>query len=283
MASCEASRAPVLFVSHGAPTVALDPGAFGADLASFAARLPRPRAILAVSAHWTTGSEIRITGAARNKLVYDFSGFPPEMYELRWPAPGAPDVAARAVSHLEAAGFRARLDPSRGLDHGVWVPLRIAWPQADVPVVQASLPQVPPAALVQVGAALAPLREEGVLLLFTGGVVHNLMQLRWDAPEGPAAEPWAAAFDAWVAARLDPLDVAGLARWREDAPHAALAAPTSEHLDPLLVAIGAAQHGDVPTTIHAGFTFGTLSMRSIAFLPPGGPAATTEARKEQAS
>jgi 4,5-DOPA dioxygenase extradiol len=276
------SLAPVLFVSHGAPTVALDPGAFGAALAAFVARLSRPRAILVVSAHWTTGSEVRVTSAARHELVHDFSGFPAPLYEIRWPAPGAPDVAARAVAHLEAAGFRARLDPDRGLDHGAWVPLRIGWPDPVIPVVQVSLPEVPPAALVRFGAALSALRAEGVLLLFTGGVVHDLAQLRWDRPEGPP-DPWAAAFDAWVAARLEPLDVGGLARWREEAPHAGLAAPTSEHLDPLLAAAGAAQLGDVPSTIHAGFTFGNLSMRSVAFLPPGGSPAPSDARKEPAS
>ena len=274
------SRAPVIFVSHGAPTVALEPGRFGAALAAFAARLPRPRAILAISAHWTSASEVRVTSAARNELVHDFAGFPAELYQVRWPAPGAPDVAARAVALLEAAGIRARLDPARRLDHGVWVPLRIGWPDPVVPVVQASLPEAPAAALLRLGAALAPLRDEGVLLVFTGGVVHNLMRLSWDAPEG-AAVPWAAAFDAWIAERVARLDAAGLARWREDAPHAALAAPTSEHLDPLLAAVGAAREGDVPTTIHEGFTFGTLSMRSFALVPGGDPA-VTEARKEQA-
>jgi 4,5-DOPA dioxygenase extradiol len=275
------SRAPVLFVSHGAPTVALEPGTFGRDLAAFAASLPRPRAVLAVSAHWTGGVEARVTSAPRNRLVYDFSGFPAPLYEIHWPAPGAPDVAARAAALLDAAGFRARLDPARGLDHGVWVPLRIAWPEPP-PVVQVSLPELAPAALLQFGAALAPLREEGVALVFTGGVVHNLGLLQWDAGEGSAAA-WAAGFDAWIAERVERLDLAGLAHWR-DAPDAALAAPTSEHLDPLLAAVGAARHGDVVRTVHAGFTFGTLSMRTIAFTTPGGAgAADTEARKEQAS
>lgn len=267
------SRAPVLFVSHGAPTVAVDAGTFGADLAAWAARTPRPRAVAVVSAHWATGREIAVTSAPRHKLLHDYVGFPEELYRIAWPAPGAPDVAARAVAALEAAGFRAGLDPARGLDHGAWVPLRIAFPEPVVPVVQLALPQLPPERLAAVGAALRPLRDDGVLLVCSGGIVHNLARLRWELPEGPP-EGWAAAFDAWVAARLAARDAAGLARWREDGPHAALAAPTSEHLDPLLVAVGATHPEDVPVTVHEGFTFGNLSMRTVAFEPTGGaPAA----------
>jgi 4,5-DOPA dioxygenase extradiol len=267
------SRAPVLFVSHGAPTVAVEPGAFGAALAAWAARRPPPRAVAVVSAHWSTAREIAVTSAARHRLVHDFTGFPEALYRIAWPAPGAPDVAARAVAQLEAAGFRARLDPVRGLDHGAWVPLRIAWPEPSVPVVQLALPQLPADRLQSVGAALRPLRDDGVLVVCSGGVVHNLTRLDWGRPEGPP-DAWAAAFDGWVAGRLAARDAEGLARWREDGPHAELAAPTSEHLDPLLVAVGATHPDDVPVTVHEGFTFGNLSMRTVAFEPTGGaPAA----------
>ncbi len=136
------SRAPVLFVSHGVPTVALEHGGFAAAMASFAAAIERPRAILVVSAHWTTPWEIGITSAARHRLIYDFAGFPDALYQIAWPAPGAPDVAARAAAMLEAAGFRGRLDPVRGLDHGAWIPLRLAFPAADVPVAQLALPEL---------------------------------------------------------------------------------------------------------------------------------------------
>lgn len=261
-------RAGVLFVSHGAPTVALEPGGLGAALAAFAAAEPRPSAAVVVSAHWTSGRELGITSAARNRIVHDFGGFPDELYRLRWPAPGAPDLAARAAALLEAAGFRTRLDPLRGLDHGAWIPLRFAWPEAEVPVVQVALPLADPGGLAKMGAALAPLRGEGVLVVASGGVVHNLGLVRLDA-RGAAPDPWAVEFDAWVAARIAALDVDGLARWREEAPHAERAAPTSEHLAPLFVALGARVAGDRPETIYDAIHHGNLAMRSFALRPVG--------------
>lgn len=263
-------RAPVLFVSHGAPTVALEPGAFGAALAGFAASAGRPRALVVVSAHWTAGRELGVTSAARHRLIYDFGGFPEALYRLEWPAPGAPDVAARAAALLGAAGFHPALDPLRGLDHGVWIPLRLAWPAADVPVVQVALPAADPAELLRLGAALRPLRDEGVLLVASGGVVHNLGQV--DFGPAPAPVPWAVRFDAWVRDRVAALDAAGLGRWREDAPDALRAHPTPEHLAPIFVALGARADGDRPDTLHEEIVYGSLSMRSFA-LRPGGPSA----------
>jgi len=262
------SRAPVLFVSHGAPTVALEEGGFAAALSSFAASIPRPRAILVVSAHWTTSWEIGITSAARHRLIYDFAGFPDALYRLSWPAPGAPDVAARVAALLEGAGFRARLDSVRGLDHGAWIPLRLAFPRADVPVVQVALPEVEAPVLAKVGAALAPLRDEGVLVVASGGVVHNLRLVRLGDPAAPP-DAWAREFDAWAAARIAALDVDGLARWREEAPYASRAAPTPEHLDPLFVALGARREGDRPETIFDEIRHGNLGMRSFVLRPAG--------------
>jgi 4,5-DOPA dioxygenase extradiol len=269
-----AARAPALFVSHGAPTVALERGGIGAALAAFAADVGRPRALAVVSAHWTARREIGLTAAARHRLIHDFAGFPRALYEIEWPAPGAPDVAARAAALLESAGLRARLDPVRGLDHGAWIPLRFAWPEADVPVVQIALPEAEPPALARMGAALAPLRDEGVLLVGSGGVVHNLSRVRLLEPEGPP-DPWAVRFDAWCAARIAALDLHGLARWREDAPDAALAQPTPEHLAPIFVVLGAVLAGDRPETVHEEIRHGNLSMRSFALRPGGGPAALT--------
>jgi 4,5-DOPA dioxygenase extradiol len=265
------SRAPVLFVSHGAPTVALERGGFEGALAAFAASTPRPRAILVVSAHWTTPWEIGITSAARHRLIYDFAGFPDALYRISWPAPGAPDVAARAAALLEAAGFRARLDPVRGLDHGAWIPLRLAYPEADVPVAQLALPELEAPVLLRLGAALAPLRDDGVLVVASGGLLHNLRLVRLDDPAAPP-DPWAREFDAWAAARIAALDVDGLARWREEAPYAARAAPSPEHLDPLFVALGARRDGDRPETIFDEIRHGNLGMRSFALRPPGPPA-----------
>ena len=254
------SAAPVLYVSHGAPTVALEKGPYASALAAFGAA-NRPRAVAIVSAHWTTHWEIGITSAERHRLIYDFGGFPEELYRIAWPAPGDPEVAARAATLLDSAGFRPRLDSVRGLDHGAWIPLRLVWPEADVPVVQLALPEVPAEALLRFAAALAPLREEGVLLVASGGVVHNLLEVRLGDER---VDHWARSFDAWAAERIEALDADGLARWRERGPYAALAAPSTEHFDPLLVAVGARLAGDRVETLHEGFQHGNLSMRSFA-------------------
>jgi 4,5-DOPA dioxygenase extradiol len=263
------SRAPVLFVSHGAPTVALEvDGAYARALRAFAAATPGPRAIAIVSAHWEADREIGVTSAPRNRLVYDFSGFPEELYRIRWPAPGAPDVAARAAELLREAGFPSRLDPQRGLDHGAWAPLRLGWPDARVPVVQIALPDAPPATLLALGAALAPLRDEGVLLVGSGGLVHNLFRVRFGDEGEPDA--WAAGFDAWAAARIEAQDAEGLARF-EEAPGAALSVPTPEHFAPVLVALGARLPGDEVETLHASFQHGNIGMRSFALRPAAEP------------
>ena len=264
------SRAPVLFVSHGAPTIALDPGAFGEALAAFAASAGRPRAVVAVSAHWLAHRELGVTAAPRNRVMHDFGGFPRPLYALDWPAPGAPDVSARAAALLGAAGFRAALDPARRLDHGVWIPLRLAWPAADVPTVQVSLPDGDPATLARLGTALAPLRDEGILLVASGGLVHNLGAVRFGDAERP--DEWAVRFDAWAADRIAARDLPGLARWR-DAPGGALAHPTPEHLAPVFVALGAALPGDRVETVFEGIQHGSLSLRSFALRPGGAPAA----------
>lgn len=259
------ARPPVLFVSHGAPTVALEGGAFADALARFGAAHPSPRAIAVVSAHWTTDWVVGITSADRHRLIYDFGGFPEELYALGYPAAGDPHVAARAADLLGAAGFSSRLDSVRGLDHGAWIPLRMAWPAANVPVIQIALPEIPAEALLRFGAALAPLRDEGVLLVASGGVVHNLWRVRFGEA---GVDAWARSFDAWVAERVAALDAASLARWRELAPHAKAAAPTTEHFDPLLVAIGARGPGDRVEVLHEGFQHGNLSMRSLALREP---------------
>ena len=231
-------RTPVLFVAHGAPTLALAPGRWGEDVAAFAAAMPRPRAIAVVSAHWTTGSEVGVTSAAQHRLIYDFSGFPEALYRIRWPAPGAPEVAARVAALLEGAGFRARLDPVRGLDHGAWVPLREGWPEADVPVVadRPARGRARPALPVRGRARATPGR---------GGAPRGERRHRPQPPPRPVRRsrgrrrPVGGPFDAWVAERVAAGDLDGLARWRDEGPHAALAAPTPEHLDPLFVALGA--------------------------------------------
>lgn len=255
---------PALFVSHGAPTAALDDDAYTQALAAWAAARAKPAAVVVLSAHAEAPGPLRVNAAPRPQLVYDFYGFPAELYALRYDAPGSPELAQEIAESLGASGIEIVLDTRGGWDHGLWVPLRRLCPAADVPVVALSLP-VPrtPQQLVRVGEALRPLRERGVLLFGSGGVVHNLGQLRWSDVYG-APEPWAAAFDRWVGEKLVALDVVGLAAYGAQAPNARLAVPTSEHFDPLFFVLGAVCPGEEATTVYEGFRYGTLSLRSFA-------------------
>lgn len=193
--------------------------------------------------------------------MHDFGGFSEALYTLDYPAPGSPGLAIEAARLLRQAGLETELDPQRRLDHGAWVPLRYLIPEANVPVVQLSLPRPrTPDMLVTAGRALAPLRRRGVLILGSGGVVHNLRRLDWEGAAGP--QPWAKAFDAWITDQLLTGDEALLPDWRQ-APGAAEAVPTSEHLDPLFVAMGAAEGR--PTLLFKGWQLGNLSLTSYLF------------------
>src|SRR5262245_2749910 len=178
-------RLPAAFLSHGSPMLAVEEDDFTAMLRRWGGSL-RPRAIAVVSAHWEASGPVRVTGAERPALIYDFSGFPPELYDLRYPSPGDPAVAADIVKRLESSGVTATIDPRRGLDHGAWVPIRHAFPAATLPVLEISLPvQRTPELVAQVGKALAPLREDGVLLVGSGGIVHNLRRVHLDDKQAP--------------------------------------------------------------------------------------------------
>jgi 4,5-DOPA dioxygenase extradiol len=255
---------PALFVSHGAPSIAIEEDAFTRALAAFGPRLNDVSAVVVVSAHWEARGAFRVTAAAAPPLIYDFYGFPDALYWLTYPAPGAPRLAQEIGERLSAAGLTCAKDLDRGFDHGVWVPLRLLLPDARVPVVALSLP-VPrtPRDLLAAGRALAPLRERGVLLLGSGGVVHNLRLVRFGAKDAPV-EDWARSFDEWVRDRLAAGDVEALADYRAEAPHAALAVPTSEHFDPLFFTLGAFGAGDRVESVFEGFHYGNLSMRGFA-------------------
>jgi 4,5-DOPA dioxygenase extradiol len=254
-----ANRMPVLFVSHGAPTLALDEVA-GADFRRIAAGLPAPTAILVVSAHWLTAPATIGTTSTR-ELLYDFHGFPAELQRVRYAAPAAAELANELLSELP--GLRA--NPLRPWDHGVWVPLLHMYPDADVPVLQLSLPySAPPARWFELGSALAPWRERGVLVLGSGGAVHNLGQLAW--PGGPVPD-WALAFEGWLSERLAAGADDELIRFRELAPAVRLAHPTDEHFAPLLVALGAAaaRPGRAVSFPIRGFEFGSLSRLAVGW------------------
>ncbi|QLC74577.1 dioxygenase [Pseudomonas sp. LPB0260] len=252
---------PSLFISHGSPMLALDPGASGPALSRLAAELPRPRAILVVSAHWES-HELRVTAATRPQTWHDFRGFPAPLYALQYPAPGEPQLAGEIVDRLNEAGLAARLDAERPLDHGAWVPLSLMYPQADIPVLQLSLPsQQGPALQSKVGRALGALRERGVLLIGSGSITHNLGELDWHA--GPEViEPWAQAFRDWIVEKLASDDDAALHDYRRLAPQAVRNHPTDEHLLPLFFAHGA---GGAFRVEHSGFTHGALGMDIYSF------------------
>ena len=255
---------PALFISHGSPMLTLEPERPAHQFLKGAARhWPKPKAILAVSAHWETGAP-EVAATPQPATIHDFYGFPPALYAQQYPAPGAPALAQRVKSLLDAAGFPTRLDPERGLDHGAWSPLLLVYPQADIPVLQLSLqPHLGPAHHHALGRALAALREDNVLVMATGSMTHNLRMLdRRDS--GPVAG-WAQDFTDWMADRLIRRDDAALLDYRRQAPHAAMNHPTDEHLLPLYVALGAATPGVAAERLHASFAHGSLSMDSYLF------------------
>lgn len=257
------NRPPVLFVSHGAPTFALEPGRAGALLRELGARLPRPRAVVVVSPHWPSLG-FAVGAHPQPPTLHDFGGFPPALYALQYPAPGEPQLAARIIELLAQAGEEAALDPQRGFDHGAWVPLRHLYPQAEVPVVQLSMPRrLDAVAAWRLGETLAPLRDEGVLILGSGSLTHNLMEF-FDRDEGAAAG-YAREFVDWVRAALTAGDRDALLDWRARAPHAVRAHPTTEHFLPLLVAAGAAGATNAVEVLDGGIDHGVLSMESYVF------------------
>jgi 4,5-DOPA dioxygenase extradiol len=257
---------PALFVAHGAPSIALEEDDYTRALRGFASGLPAPTAIVMVSAHWEAPGPVRVNVNPRPPLIYDFSGFPDALYRLTYPAPGAPELGREVAGLLAAAGLSPALEASRGWDHGLWIPLRIAFPEARTPVVEVSLP-VPrePEALLAVGQALAPLRERGVLLLGSGGIVHNLGRLRFDHKAAPA-EDWARAFDEWMRECLHHMDIEAIKAYRRTAPRAALAVPTSEHFDPTFFVLGSRAPDDGVATVYEGWHYGSLSMRTFALV-----------------
>jgi 4,5-DOPA dioxygenase extradiol len=241
--------------------LALEPGASGPALARLAAALPKPKAIVMVSAHWES-SELLVSGNPQPETWHDFGGFPQALFEVQYPAPGNPQLAAEVVELLKADGLPARIDSQRPFDHGVWVPLSLMYPQADIPVVQVSLPtRGGPALQTRVGHALASLREHGVLLIGSGSITHNLRELDWHA--GPeSVEPWARAFRDWMIEKLEANDEAALHDYRQQAPNAVRSHPSDEHLLPLYFARAA---GGEFSIVHQGFTMGALGMDVYRF------------------
>jgi 4,5-DOPA dioxygenase extradiol len=260
------SGLPTLFVPHGAPTFVLAPGAAGAALAGVARKLPRPRAIIVVSAHWDTA--VPTFGASlKPETIHDYSGFPRELYALRYPATGAYCAAMDARNLLEDAGIAARLDLERGLDHGAWMPLSLMYPDADVPVVPMSIQStLGPAHHFSVGRVLAPLVGQGVLIVASGNLTHNLRHFGqyWQQPVGPA---YVGEFSDWMWRRLEAGDTDAVLAYRDSAPGAREAHPSDDHLLPLYVALGAAGEALHADRFFTGIYDNVLSMDAYAFWP----------------
>lgn len=256
------SRIPALFLSHGAPPLADDP-VWTRQLASWSSDLPRPSSILIVSAHWEA-DPLTIGATTTVPLYYDFWGFARRYYEVQYPAPGAPALAAEVRKLLHGAGYRTHDDPERGLDHGAYVPLVEMYPEADIPVLQVSMPTLDPTALLEIGKRLAPLRDQGVAIIGSGFSTHNLRLIDMSAGLDAPAPAWSVEFDDWLRSTAAAGDVDALIDFERKAPAARVAHPRIEHFAPLFVTLGASLEEATAASVIDGFFMG-LSKRSLQY------------------
>lgn len=256
------TTAPSLFISHGAPTFAIEPGRLGPRLQALGKQLSGVTAVLVVSPHWQT-RDTRVMSTAAPETVHDFGGFPSALYDLQYPAAGHPRYAAEAGRLLTDAGFAGGMDERRGLDHGAWVPMRHLLPGADVPVFQVSMPHdLNTARAVAFGRALASIREQGVMIVGSGSLTHNLYEFR---QSGSKAADYAIEFTQWIRQAVTRNDLERLVNYRQLAPHAERAHPTEEHFLPLLVALGARSDTEVVQILDGGIANCVLSMESYVW------------------
>ncbi len=255
---------PALFISHGSPELAVRETPAHRFLAGYAAQLPRPRAILVVSAHWETHRPAVGTGKTP-ATVYDFGGFDPRLRTIKYGAPGAPDAAARARELLTAAGLTVDADANHGWDHGVWVPLHLLYPDRDIPVAQVSIqPEADPNHHVRIGRALMPLRDEGVMIITSGAMTHNLGAFRGQPVAAPAPR-WVTDFTDWMEQALTSDRPEAAVAYREQAPFAVENHPEAEHILPLFVAIGAHHRGEPIRRVHDSVEHAVLAMDVYRF------------------
>ena len=252
-------RMPVLFVGHGSPMNAIEDNAFASAWKELGRSLPRPEAILSVSAHWVTDGT-RINDEEHPKTIYDMYGFPPELYRVKYDAPGSPETAREAI---RLAGREVMADNSWGIDHGTWSVLHRMYPQADIPVCQLSIDSRASAEEhYRIGQALRSLRDSGVLIMGSGNVVHNLRRISWDMEGGYS---WAYAFDDYILEKITHRQFGDVIDYRSAGESAEMAFPTTEHFFPLLYVLGASQPDDGIRILNHSCTMGALSMTSYVF------------------
>ncbi|MCT4654708.1 MAG: dioxygenase [Cohaesibacter sp.] len=255
---------PSVFLSHGAPDLALSSGPAVDYLSTFESTLPhRPKGIVIISAHWETRG-LQLTTAPDLETIYDFSGFSPQLYSLQYQAKTAPWLIKSVKDSLSSAGYAVTEDTQRGLDHGAWVPLMLAFPKADIPIVQLSLDRgMSLEELFALGKSLAKLKAEGILIAGSGGLVHNLREVRMEGQTEPSAVPdWAQEFENWLDKTILARDWQSLFNYRQLAPHAVRAHPTDEHLRPLVITLGAGDGEAIPRKALSAFTYRAISMAS---------------------
>ena len=255
---------PSLFVSHGSPMMALEDSRARRFLCDLGGAIGRPEAIVIASAHWEA-PHLAFTTADRLPTIHDFGGFPQALFECRYAPPGAPAAISRAAELLRDAGMDVYADPVRGIDHGAWVPLMLMYPGADIPVAQISI-ETPLGAAHQfdIGAALAPLRDEGILVIGSGNITHNLREMNRSEPDGEGHD-WVTTFAEWVADALVQGRIDELTDWKNTAPHARRSHPSDEHFLPLFTALGAGGPNTTVERIHTSYSYGSLAMDMYSF------------------
>lgn len=260
---------PALFISHGSPMLAIQDSPARRFLVGLGTSLPRPEAIIVFSAHWESLGGPAVSFAEHPETIHDFGGFPAALFEIEYPAPGAPGLAERLAVLLERDGHVVKRSPARGLDHGAWVPLRLMYPDANIPVLQVSILRGgTPAEHERLGRALSELRKEGVLVIGSGSLTHNLHEVRGRGSDAPV-QAWASEFATWMHDRLNgPMNDdrrGALLDYRRKAPHAERNHPTDEHLLPLFAAMGAAGDDVHGERLHSSYEYGVLAMDVYAF------------------
>jgi 4,5-DOPA dioxygenase extradiol len=261
----DAISQPAVFIGHGSPMVAIEFDDYTEQLCSFMEKLPPPQAIVVVSAHWETDGGIRVTANEYPEQIYDFTGFPDTLYKLTYPCIGEPELAEKIALLLSDTNFPVALDQNRGLDHGTWVPLYVTFPNVDVPVIQVSIPvNAKPEDLLKIGTSLSSLRKQGILLIGSGNVVHNLKAAKFNEKYAPV-DNWAMELDEWIGQKLKEQDIQSLLEYQEKAPNPKRGIPTTEHFFPLFFVLGAMTQKDHFVDIYQGFHYGNISMRCFAF------------------